>query len=66
MADKPQPRSPLRWLFDASLLLLGAALAINWAVGLIAQVWAGILIALAIGAVIAGLVIWWRLWRRRW
>lgn len=66
MADKPPPRSPLRWLFDASLLLLGAALAINWAVGLISQVWVGVVIALLSAAVIAGLVIWWRLQRRRW
>ena len=65
VADKP-PRSPFRWLFDASLLLLGAALAINWAVGLISQVWVGVVIAFVGAAVIAGLVIWWRLWRRRW
>lgn len=66
MADKPQPRSPLRWLFDASLLLLGAALAINWAVGLISEVWVAVVIALAIAAVVAGLVVWWRLRRSRW
>lgn len=66
MADKQQPRSPLRWLFDASLLLLGAALAINWAVGLISEVWVAVVIALAIAAVVAGLVVWWRLRRRRW
>ncbi|WP_437770496.1 hypothetical protein [Arthrobacter sp. KNU40] len=66
MADKPQPRSPLRWLFDASLLLLGAALAINWAIGLISQVWTGILIALAIAVVITAAVVWWRIRRRRW
>jgi membrane associated rhomboid family serine protease len=70
VADKPPPRSPLRWLFDASLLLLGAALAINWAIGLISQVWAGILIAVAIAGVIAGviagLIVWWRIRRRRW
>lgn len=65
MADKP-PRSPLHWLFDCSLLVLGAALAINWAIGLISQVWVGIVIVLAAAAVIAALIIWWRLWRRRW
>ncbi|MCX2746251.1 hypothetical protein OOZ51_00290 [Arthrobacter sp. MI7-26] len=66
MADRPQPRRPLRWLFDASLLLLGAAVAINWAIGLISQVWVGIVIALSVTVIVAGLIIWWRLWRRRW
>lgn len=66
MADKPQPRSSLRWLFDASLLLLGAALAINWAIGLISQVWVGLVIALSVAAIVAGLMVWWRLRRRRW
>ena len=66
MADKPPPRSPLRWLFGSSLLLLCAALAINWAIGLISQVWIGVVIALASTAVIAGLIIWCRVWRRRW
>ncbi|MHA7271209.1 hypothetical protein [Arthrobacter sp. HLT1-20] len=66
MADKPQPRSPLRWLFDASLLLLGAALAINWAVGLISEVWVAVVIALAIAAVVTALIVWWRHWRHRW
>lgn len=65
MADKPA-RSPMRWLFDGALLLLGAALALNWALRLFAQVWVGLLIIGVVAVAITGIVIWWRLWRGRW
>ncbi|WP_150117170.1 hypothetical protein [Arthrobacter sp. ERGS1:01] len=65
MADKPA-RSPMRWLFDGALLLLGAALALNWALCLFAQVWLGLVIIAVVAVAVTGIVNWWRLWRRRW
>lgn len=65
MSDKPV-RSPMRWLFDGALLLLGAALAVNWALCLISQIWIGMLIMTVAAVTITGIVLWWRLWRNRW
>ncbi len=49
--------------FGAALLLLLAALAVNWAIGLLVQVWVGIVVV-AVATVATAAGVGW--WRRRW
>lgn len=65
MADSPN-RGPFQWIFETTLLILGAALAVNMAVWLIAEVWVDIAIVGVITAVVAGFIFWWRLRGNRW
>jgi len=66
MDDKKPMTSPIRWLFNASLMVLGAVIALRMAVCYIQPIWPWI-----VGAVVSCGVIWvvialmrWR--RSRW
>lgn len=66
MTGNLQPRSPFRWFFDVALLILGGAVALHLAVGLIQDVWAWILIGLALTTVVTGTVALIKKRRNRW
>jgi hypothetical protein len=48
------------------LTLLLAALALHWAVGLLEDVWVGLLVIGGIAAVLTAAVAWWRAQSRGW
>lgn len=66
MSDEGPSRSPLQWLFGASLLLLGSAIALQLALAVLAEIWPWVVgIGLLVGAITVA--VWTRSNnRRRW
>lgn len=52
MDDKKAPRSPITWLFQASLMLLGSVIALRLAVCYIQPIWPWIVSLIALVGVI--------------
>lgn len=56
----------MRGFWNAALLLFGGCLLLWLAVQLIASIWIWLLVAVAIGIVGWGALLWWRSRRSRW
>lgn len=65
MSETP-PTSPAKRIFQATLFLLGAAIALTLAIDLMAQIWPWLLLG-SIGVAAIWIAIWWhRRQRDRW
>ncbi|QLY30391.1 hypothetical protein H0264_35600 [Nocardia huaxiensis] len=59
MSDRDPRKDPIQWFFNASLLVLFAAVALIVAIDLLSRIWVWLVVAgLVIGAVVLGIAIW--------